>query len=174
MHKFFPRALSFSRKIDTFNGWIGKASSFLALPLMVLVLFEVIMRYAFNKPTIWAWDVNIQLSCVIVCACAAYTLYAGGFVVVDILVARFPARRRAIIDLFLFFPLLFSMIMILYTGWFDTYNSVLIRQKLSTVWRPIIYPLYIVGFISCILLLLQVFSKLIKDLDIIFGEKKCQ
>lgn len=174
MQKFFPRVLAVSRKIDVFNERVGKIFSLLSLPLMFIVCIEVVLRYFFSKPTLWAWDVNIMLSCAVVCACAPYALNAGVFVVVDIIVSRFPKRRRAIIDLFLFLPLIFVLIMILYTGWFDTFDAVLTKKLYSSVWRPPIYPLYILIYISCILLFLQGFSKFVKDIEIALGEKKCQ
>ncbi len=60
-------------KIDRFiahvsfvNNWVGKITAFL-LPLIILfVSIGVVMRYFFNSPTIWAWDVNVMLMAVMV------------------------------------------------------------------------------------------------------------
>ena len=45
-----------SKAIDTFNIKQGEFSSLLALPLLLVVVYEVVMRYAFNAPTTWGFE----------------------------------------------------------------------------------------------------------------------
>lgn len=51
----------FLRVVDTFNTWLGRIGGWLFLPLTVIIFLDVVLRYIFNSPTIWAWDVNVQL-----------------------------------------------------------------------------------------------------------------
>jgi TRAP-type mannitol/chloroaromatic compound transport system permease small subunit len=44
-----------SKAIDTINTKQGDVTSLLILPLCIVVIYEVIMRYAFNAPTIWGF-----------------------------------------------------------------------------------------------------------------------
>ena len=49
------------RYIDNVSEWAGKLVAWLILPLVLFTVMEVVLRYVFNSPTVWAWDVNIQL-----------------------------------------------------------------------------------------------------------------
>ena len=50
-----------SSMIDTFNRKEGEWASLLILPLSVVVLFEVVMRYGFDSPTIWGFEATTFL-----------------------------------------------------------------------------------------------------------------
>ena len=39
----------------------AKVSSLLVLPLLLVVIYEVIMRYVFNAPTIWGFEATTFL-----------------------------------------------------------------------------------------------------------------
>ncbi len=56
----------FIRTVDKMNGWIGKAVSLLLIPLVLITAFEVVMRYIVKRPTIWSWDLNIQIFAAII------------------------------------------------------------------------------------------------------------
>jgi len=39
--------------VDKLNDRMGKIVGFLVYPIMLVLVFEVVMRYAFNRQTIW-------------------------------------------------------------------------------------------------------------------------
>ena len=45
--------------IDTLNEKIGFYGSYLVLPLIAVVGWEVLMRYGFNSPTSWAFEMTV-------------------------------------------------------------------------------------------------------------------
>jgi len=47
--------------VDAFNDRMGKIVAFLVYPVMLVLVYEVVMRYAFNKPTIWAHETSCML-----------------------------------------------------------------------------------------------------------------
>ncbi len=47
--------------IDNMNEWVGRIASFGYVAILLIQVMEVILRYVFNSPTIWAWDINAQL-----------------------------------------------------------------------------------------------------------------
>jgi hypothetical protein len=73
-----------SKAIDTFNIKQGDVSSLLALPLLVVVVYEVVMRYAFNAPTTWGFEATTFLYGVHYMLGLAYCDVYGGHVRVDI------------------------------------------------------------------------------------------
>src|SRR3972149_2452321 len=55
------------RIIDSISEWSGRVFCWMVIPLMLGLSYEVIARYVFDAPTIWAYEV-------------AFMLYGGPFV----------------------------------------------------------------------------------------------
>jgi TRAP-type mannitol/chloroaromatic compound transport system permease small subunit len=64
----------------------------LALPLLVVVVYEVVMRYAFNAPTTWGFEATTFLYGVHYMLGLAYCDVYGGHVRVDIFTSRMPQK----------------------------------------------------------------------------------
>ena len=47
--------------IDRFTELTGKAVAWLCVPLSVVVFWEVVARFFFDKPTLWAYDMSYML-----------------------------------------------------------------------------------------------------------------
>ena len=47
--------------IDWFSYWIGMTVCWLTVPLFGAMVYEVIARYAFTAPTMWAYDISRML-----------------------------------------------------------------------------------------------------------------
>ena len=47
--------------IDTLVLWTGKLVAWFAVVLMFAIVYHVFMRYVFNAPTVWAYDVTYML-----------------------------------------------------------------------------------------------------------------
>ena len=54
--------------IDVLNEKMGNAVGWIIIPLALLIVMEVILRYVFNKPTMWAWDVDAITGPVLIAA----------------------------------------------------------------------------------------------------------
>jgi TRAP-type mannitol/chloroaromatic compound transport system permease small subunit len=154
---------SFCRFIDSLNEWVGKYSGWLIIPLTALVTYDVILRYVFNRPTIWAWDINIQLLGAMVILGGGYGLLHDQHIGVDVLVARLSPRRRAVIDLITSAFFFFGIGVLLWKAASDAWFSLEIREVLSSVFSPPIYPFKILMVVGILLLFLQGLAKFIRD-----------
>ena len=56
-----PALLAMIRIIDGFTDRTGTIISWLAVPLVLAVAYEVGARYLFNAPTVWAYDATYML-----------------------------------------------------------------------------------------------------------------
>jgi TRAP-type mannitol/chloroaromatic compound transport system permease small subunit len=84
--------------IDRVNETVGSLVSF-GVPLLgFIILFEVVMRYGFNRPTIWAHDISQFLFGATYMLGAGYTYLLRGHVNMDMLYVRFSKRGKAIAD----------------------------------------------------------------------------
>lgn len=161
---------SFLRRIDWLSEWSGKAVSWFSVALMLVLTYEVIMRYAFKAPTIWAFDIGYMLGGPIFLVGAAYTLRRKGHVRIDMVYSRFSPRWQAYLDiiftLIFFFPLwgilLVKLIPYVYYSWAFRENA------LESFWRPPIYPFKTVLPVGVALLLLQGIAEFIRSLNIVF------
>ena len=52
------RLKSVLRLIDATSEWAGKVASFLILPAMFVLLYEIVARYVFHAPTLWAHETS--------------------------------------------------------------------------------------------------------------------
>jgi TRAP-type mannitol/chloroaromatic compound transport system permease small subunit len=165
MKKFF-------KIIDRMNELIGKAVSFLILVLIVVIVYEIAVRYFFNSPTIWAHEISQMVYGGYIILLGGYLQQRNGHVNVDIIYSRFKPRTRAIIDLFtwsLFFA--FCGVLLLKGGEM-AWDSFLYRETDPTVFAPPIYPLKMLIPLGAFLLLLQGLVRYIGDIKMAITGKE--
>ena len=160
------------RFADTVNKWIGRTVSFLLLPITFITSFEVFMRYIVRSPTIWAWDLNIQLSATVILLGGGYTLMEKGHVAVDILVINMSPKRRALLDLITSPFFFFGFLILLWYGWEVGWTSFQAREAMPTVWAPPYYPIKLLIPIGALLLLIQGVAKFIRDLHLYLAQEE--
>ena len=150
--------------IDALSRFVADYIAWLFLPMTIIAVFEVAMRYLFNSPTTWAWDVNVQLFSLIVILGASSTFLHGGHVRMDIVVNLFSPKVQRFISLLLF-ALLIVIVGILawQTGLF-AWRSIIIAERTSTLLGAPIYPLKVTIFLGLVLLWLQVASAFLRSL----------
>lgn len=160
------RVLAAIEGLSTATGWLA---GWLIVPMSLAVAYEVAARYAFNAPTIWAYDVTYMFFGAQFMLAAAYTMLKGAHIRTDVFYERWPPRRRATIDavcyVLFFFP---GMLFVLYAGAGEAWHSFLIGERSDwTPWRPVIYPLKAVIPITAALMLLQGFVEVVKCVRVI-------
>lgn len=151
--------------IDTLSEWSGRAFAWLIVPLVVGDTYEVIARYAFNAPTIWAYDLSYMLYGAHFMLGAGYTLLKGGHIRTDIFYQNWSPRTQGRVDallyLLFFFP---GLIFFFWMGAQEGVHSMLIGERSdASPWRPVVYPLKLVIPVTALLLLIQGVSEFIKS-----------
>jgi len=157
--------LRITRRLDVVGEWSGKVFGFLIIPLILGLVYEVIARYVFNRPTFWAHDVGFMLYGSHFMLGAGYTLLHKGHIRTDFFYGRWPARRQAMLDaalyLFFFFP---GMVLFFLAGWDAASHSWIIRERSeASAWRPPIYPFKTVMPVTAALLFIQGISEFLKS-----------
>lgn len=159
-------ANAFSSWIDAFIDRQGRLCSLLILPLCGVVIFEVVMRYIFNAPTIWGFEMTTFLYGLHFMLGLAYTERYNGHVKVDILTARIkkkPATILSIITSLVIFVPILSLLS--FWTWAFAIKSTQMMEKNATSWAPPIWPIKLLMAFSFTLLLLQGVSKLVQDIQ---------
>lgn len=158
--------------IDAINEWIGKISSFLMAVMTLIVVYEVIMRYVFNAPTIWSFETTIMLYGSYFMLTAGYTLLNNAHVSVDFFYETRTKRGKAILDLISYFVFFFPFIfVILWEGAKYAAESWAIWEHSWSVFGPPLYPYKTVIPVTAFLLLIQGIAIFIRNLNIVFGKE---
>jgi TRAP-type mannitol/chloroaromatic compound transport system permease small subunit len=160
-----PNLLRLVRAIDRFTDATGIWIAALSLPLVAAVAYEVFARYAFDAPTIWAFDVTYMLYGTLFMLGAAYALHKGAHIRTDFFYERWSIKTRGIIDavayIVFFYP---ALIAFLAVSWDEAYYAWTINETSEqTPWRPILWPFKMVVPLACLLLLVQGVSETIKS-----------
>lgn len=87
---------------DQFVVWIGRAFAWGIFILTAAVMYEVIMRYFFNAPTLWAFDFTIQMYGAVFMMGGASAMSTKTHVKADMYYNKMSEKRQAILDLILF------------------------------------------------------------------------
>ena len=86
---------------DQFVVWIGRSFAWGIFILTAAVMYEVIMRYFFNAPTLWAFDFTIQMYGAVFMMGGASAMSTKTHVKADMYYNRLSEKGQAILDLIL-------------------------------------------------------------------------
>jgi TRAP-type mannitol/chloroaromatic compound transport system permease small subunit len=166
MRALSPQLISVTRWIDRFTDTIGLWVAWLNIPLVLAVSYEVVSRYVFSAPTIWVFDVTYMLYGTVFMLGAAYALHKGAHIRTDFFFEAWSTRTKGMIDsiayLALFFP---SLILFFVVGAQEGWYAFQINETSEqTPWRPILWPFKMVIPLTCLLLMIQGVSEVIKSL----------
>ena len=98
---------SFISFADHLSTSIGKAFSWCIVILMGGTVYEVIMAYVFNAPTLWNFDFSMQMYGAILMMSGAYCLATESHVRGDVIYRLFKPKTQAWLDLVLYFIFFF-------------------------------------------------------------------
>lgn len=153
------------RAIDALNEKVGVGTSYLVLPLIGVVVYEVIMRYIFNAPTSWGFEMTTFIYGIHFILTLGFAHKHDGHVAIDIFESRLPQKPRTIlriiVNLLLFIPTigLLAIWAVIYakTSWLGWEHA-------SSSWAPAVYPYKSLMAVGFILFFLQGVAKLIQDI----------
>ena len=155
--------------IDRINEWAGLFWGFTILAVTAAVLYEVVARTVFGAPTNWGNETTIYLSAMAYLLAGGYALLYRRHVRIDVLYEALSPRTRARLDAFTFVFFLGYMLTLICVGGADAWNSFQIGETTSTPWNPVIWPVKAAIPAAGLLLLLQGFSNLFRDLGWVQG-----
>jgi TRAP-type mannitol/chloroaromatic compound transport system permease small subunit len=88
--------------IDSLSAWSGKSFAWCIVILTFSTCYEVFMRYVLNAPTVWAFDMSVQMYGALFMMSGAYALSQDAHVRGDVIYRLLKIRTQAKIDLVLY------------------------------------------------------------------------
>jgi TRAP-type mannitol/chloroaromatic compound transport system permease small subunit len=161
-----PRLLAVTGIIDAFTDKTGNVVAWLMVVLVAVATYEVVARYLFHAPTMWAYDSIYMLYGTLFMMGAAYALLKGAHIRTDMLWENYSERTKGIVDalayVLFFFP---ALVLLFFSSVDDAFHSWRIGERSEqTAWQPILYPFKAVIPLTCLLLLIQGVSEFLKSL----------
>jgi TRAP-type mannitol/chloroaromatic compound transport system permease small subunit len=160
--------------VDSFSEWTGRGVGWLVLILTLIIGYDVALRYLFNAPTKWAYELSYQLGGTYFWLGAAYTLRHRAHVRIDIFYGRFSPRLQALVDAILYLVLFFPVWggLTYYLVPYVVHSWQIGEKAMMGFWQPIIYPFKTTMIVGTIFLLLQGTAEFIRSCVILLGGKK--
>ena len=156
--------LKFVHSIEGLSIWVGRAFGWCILILTLSVSYEVFMRYVLNSPTVWAFDMMVQMYGALFLMAGPYALAQDTHVRGDVLYRLFPVRWQARLDFLLYLIFFFPGILALFWyGWEIASDSWRYKEvSWNSPARIQIYFFKKLIPLAGILLLLQGFAELVR------------
>jgi len=154
------------KAIDNTNEWAGRSVRWLAIFLMLVICFEVFMRYVLNKPTIQGPVIASFSGAALYSISWGYVHLHKRHIRVDVFYSRFSLRVRAAVDTICGLLFLLPLITLLtYAGWWWMwYAWSTTERSLMTFWYPITGPIRTLVFIGLCLFALQGLAQFYRDI----------
>jgi len=158
-------AIRLVRIIDKFTDTTGTWIAWLNVPLVLVVAYEVFARYLFNAPTIWSFDITFMLYGTIFMLGSAYALHKGAHIRTDFFFEKWSIRTKGMIDSVAYIVFFFPSFLVFFfvSGAEGLYAYEINETSEQTPWRPILWPYKMVVPLTCVLLMVQGISELIKS-----------
>ncbi len=153
-------------RIERITTNIGIIAALTLVPLILTTTYEVLARYIFDAPTIWAYEVGYMLTGTHFLLGMAYTLQQGQFIRIDIFSQDMSEKTRALIDLCAYTVILPLMMWLTY-GLTSYLISGFIKNERSgqSAMNMAVWPFRVVFLIAFTLLALQVYAEFMKSLE---------
>ncbi|HHE41245.1 MAG TPA: TRAP transporter small permease subunit [Dehalococcoidia bacterium] len=150
--------------VDRVSGFVGRVASWVILAMILVVCYNVAMRYVFNSPTAWSFDMNYMLGGSMMALGQALVHRDNGHVRIDVISNRFPERSRLILEIvftvILFIPVFF---MVSQVYWSDFIHAVQIGETMQqSAWYPLAWPFKLMLALGFSFFLIQGLANLVK------------
>ncbi len=129
-------------RISDLFAWIAKA---MLLILIGAMIWEVVARYVFDSPTLWAFDISYMLNGTIFLLGAGFTLKADAHVRIDFLSSALPLKAQQWLNAFFYLCILLPI--------FSAFAYIASKKALKAFttlevesvspWAPLVWPFYL-------------------------------
>lgn len=154
------------RSIDRVSDLLGMFGRITILVLILSMMYEVIARYGFGAPTLWAFDISYMLNGSIFLLGAGYALKEDVHIRIDFLSQKFPRRVQQLLN-----GLIYLCVMAPITGglaWVASQKALkaFLTHEVESVspWAPVVWPFYAIIALGLVVFTLQFVSEALKYL----------
>jgi TRAP-type mannitol/chloroaromatic compound transport system permease small subunit len=159
------------RAADRISYWGGVLAAVLVIVLVVLMLYDVVLRYVFNAPTAWGNDLNTFLMGASFVLSIAYALSTDAHVRVDLLYNERTRPRLAYVDLIGLTLIVLPAVAFICWGLLHHLQDAIRTGERtgSGGWNPVVWPFRALLLIGFLMFAFQILAEIIKRIAWIVG-----
>jgi TRAP-type mannitol/chloroaromatic compound transport system permease small subunit len=151
------------RLIDGLNEIVGRIVAFVAVIFAGMIIYDVVLRYGFNAPTLWAFDLTKQLYGFYFVLLGGYALRHQAHVRVDLVTETLRPGLRRVVEILGYLIFFFPFAWVFTTkSWDFAMRSLAQNETTYGAIQLPVYPVKIAMAIAAGLLLLQGISEVLK------------
>ena len=165
-----PNAIrTYVRGVDAVNRRVGRFAMYLIFAMAAILLWSSVSK-TFFLPSLWTLEMAQFTMVAYYLLGGAYSMQLDTHVRMDLVYGTWSPRTRTWVDSFTIVFLLAYLVLLLYGGFSSTQYALEYGERSYSSWRPYMAPIKIVACIGILLMLLQAFAVLFKDIAKLRGE----
>ncbi len=135
--------------VDRFNRAVGELVSYLYLVAVAVTSYEVVMRYLFNAPTTWGFELTIMVCAIAYLLSGGYVTQRKAHIAITSVTERLPPSAQWWLELFGLLVGIFAIGTLAWAGFRPAVFAIQIMERTGSAWDSpmpaIIKPLIVVG-----------------------------
>ena len=165
-----PFARRYIRAVDSANRWMGRIVMYGIFVMVGILLWSSVSK-TFFLPSLWTLEVAQFAMVAYYVLGGPYSIQLGSNVRMDLFYGEWNDRKKAQVDAFTVFFLLFYLGVMLYGAIDSTSYSLQYNERSPTAWRPYMWPIKVIMCFGIFMMILQAVSELLKDMLKLRGEE---
>jgi len=156
--------------VDAFSRLLSWIAQIVTVVLVLSMIYEVVARYVFGAPTIWAFDISYMATGTLFVLGAAYALKQDAHVRIDFLAQKMPVGIRRKLEGFVFVFLITPIFAGLSKFAIERAWRAFETGEVENVspWAPLMWPFFAILAIGLVALTLQ---QLVHGLRVFRGDE---
>lgn len=156
----------FCDAVDRLNEAVGWLLGPLIVFIAGAIVYEVVARSGFGLSTIWVSEASVYGASAVYLLAGGYAMRHRRHVRIDLVLGALSPRLARILELVTFPFLLIYLLTLAWVGGQFAITSFLQHEGTGTPWNPPIWPIKFCIPIAGLLLILQAFSHLFRELGL--------
>ena len=151
------------RLVDRLNFRLGRIAMYLLFAMMAILFWSSLSKIMF-RPSLWTLEMAQFLMVGYYMIGGPYAIQLGSNVRMHLMCRELDSRQKAWLDGFTVLFLIIYLAFLLYGGINSTTYSLQFSERSYSVWQPYMWPVKLVMVVGIILMLLQSFAELARDI----------
>ena len=160
---------SYVRHVDAVNRRVGRFAMYLVFAMAAILLWSSVSK-TFFLPSLWTLEMAQFTMVAYYLLGGAYSMQLDNHVRMDLVYGTWSPRTRAWVDSFTIVFLFVYLVLLLYGGFSSTHYALEYGERSYSSWRPYMAPIKVVACVGILLMLLQAFAVLFRDIAKLRGE----
>jgi TRAP-type C4-dicarboxylate transport system permease small subunit len=122
--------------IDSISIGISRVAMFIVAFIVLIMFYEVVMRYVFQKPTLWVNEMSLWAGGVVYLLAGLYVMQQRGHIRIFILYDMVPRWAQRLFDLLSTLFIVLFAAAIVWGGWGEAWDKLMRWETFGTAWDP--------------------------------------